>query len=138
MPAGRAPSPLFPRLETLDATGFSGTPYTPAANIEETLLVPGRAAQGSGKGQRRLDGRHPRRWRLGAGGSQPPRAEAGRGAALVHGERRIKRVQRAAGGAWLLISDNDHYQPELIKPEDMKDVQILGRCEIRIGRISWR
>ncbi|WP_442786579.1 hypothetical protein [Halomonas sp. 328] len=47
-------------------------------------------------------------------------------------------MQRAAGGAWLLISDNDHYQPELIKPEDMKDVQILGRCEIRIGRISWR
>lgn len=54
---------------------------------------------------------------------------------LVHGERRIKRVQRVAGGAWLLISDNDHYQPELIKPEDMKDVAILGRCEIRIGRI---
>ncbi|WP_306169273.1 S24 family peptidase [Halomonas sp. MMSF_3323] len=55
---------------------------------------------------------------------------------LVHGERRIKRVQRVAGGAWLLISDNDHYQPELIKPEDMKDVAILGRCEIRIGRIT--
>lgn len=55
---------------------------------------------------------------------------------LVHGERRIKRVQRVAGGAWLLISDNDHYQPELIKPEDMKDVEILGRCEIRIGRIA--
>lgn len=54
---------------------------------------------------------------------------------LVHGERRIKRVQRVAGGAWLLISDNDHYQPELIKPEDMKDVAILGRCEIRIGRV---
>lgn len=55
---------------------------------------------------------------------------------LVHGERRIKRVQRVAGGAWLLISDNDHYQPELVKPEDMKDVAILGRCEIRIGRVS--
>ncbi|SDK67110.1 XRE family transcriptional regulator [Billgrantia gudaonensis] len=55
---------------------------------------------------------------------------------LVHGERRIKRVQRVAGGAWLLISDNEHYQPELIKPQDMKDVEILGRCEIRIGRVS--
>ncbi|WP_417329550.1 XRE family transcriptional regulator [Halomonas cupida] len=55
---------------------------------------------------------------------------------LVHGERRIKRVQRVAGGAWLLISDNEHYQTEMIKPEDKKDVQILGRCEIRIGRIS--
>lgn len=55
---------------------------------------------------------------------------------LVHGERRIKRVQRVAGGAWLLISDNEHYQPEMIKPEDMKDVEILGRCEIRIGRVN--
>lgn len=55
---------------------------------------------------------------------------------LVHGERRIKRVQRVAGGAWLLISDNEHYQTEMIKPEDKKDVQILGRCEIRIGRIT--
>lgn len=50
-------------------------------------------------------------------------------------ELRIKRVQRVAGGAWLLISDNDHYQPELVKPEDMHDVEILGQCEIRIGRI---
>ncbi|SDI69426.1 Peptidase S24-like [Billgrantia gudaonensis] len=57
---------------------------------------------------------------------------------LVHGERRIKRVQRVAGGAWLLISDNEHYQPELIKPEDIKVVEILGRCEIRTGRVSER
>lgn len=55
---------------------------------------------------------------------------------LVHGERRIKRVQRVAGGAWLLISDNDLYQQELIKPEDKKDVRILGRCVMRIGGIS--
>ncbi|PSJ22149.1 hypothetical protein CVH10_08750 [Halomonas sp. ND22Bw] len=54
---------------------------------------------------------------------------------LVHGERRIKRVQRVAGGAWLLISDNPRYEKELIKPQDMKDVEILGRCEIRIGRV---
>lgn len=54
---------------------------------------------------------------------------------LVSGERRIKRVQRLAGGALYLISDNEHYQPEMIKPQDMHDVEILGRCEIRIGRI---
>lgn len=51
-------------------------------------------------------------------------------------ELRIKRVQRVAGGALMLISDNTHYPPELLKPQDMKDVEILGRCEIRIGRIS--
>lgn len=55
---------------------------------------------------------------------------------LVHGERRIKRVQRVAGGAWLLISDNPRYEKELIKPLDMKDVEILGRCEIWIGWVS--
>ncbi|WP_336268734.1 S24 family peptidase [Vreelandella arctica] len=54
---------------------------------------------------------------------------------LVSGERRIKRVQRLAGGALCLISDNDHYQPEMIKPQDMHDVEILGRCEFRIGRV---
>lgn len=51
-------------------------------------------------------------------------------------ELRIKRVQRVAGGALMLISDNTHYPPELVKPEDLRDVEILGRCEIRIGRIS--
>lgn len=55
---------------------------------------------------------------------------------LISGERRIKRVQRLAGGALYLISDNDHYQPEMIKPDRMSEVEILGRCEIRIGRIS--
>lgn len=54
---------------------------------------------------------------------------------LVSGERRIKRVQRLAGGALFLISDNEHYQPEMIKPQDMHDVEILGRCVVRIGRI---
>ncbi|MCK2183640.1 S24 family peptidase [Halomonas sp. YJPS3-2] len=55
---------------------------------------------------------------------------------LVHGERRIKRGQRVASGAWLLISDNEHYRPEMIPPEQMREVEILGRCEVRIGRIS--
>ncbi|MDT0501620.1 MULTISPECIES: S24 family peptidase [unclassified Halomonas] len=55
---------------------------------------------------------------------------------LVSGERRIKRVQRLAGGALYLISDNEHYRPEMIPPERMREVEILGRCEVRIGRIS--
>ena len=54
---------------------------------------------------------------------------------LISGERRIKRVQRLAGGALYLISDNDHYEPEMIKSQDMHDVEILGRYEIRIGRV---
>ncbi|WP_447555673.1 S24 family peptidase [Vreelandella sp. EE22] len=54
---------------------------------------------------------------------------------LLSGERRIKRVQRLAGGALYLISDNELYQPEMIKPQDMGDLEILGRCEIRIGRV---
>lgn len=54
---------------------------------------------------------------------------------LVSGERRIKRVQRLAGGALYLISDNEHYQPEMIPPDQMREVEILGRCEVRIGRI---
>ncbi|MFM9269996.1 helix-turn-helix transcriptional regulator [Halomonas elongata] len=54
---------------------------------------------------------------------------------MISGERRIKRVQRLAGGALYLISDNEHYQPEMIRPEQMREVQILGRCEVRIGKI---
>ncbi|MEO1852730.1 S24 family peptidase [Chromohalobacter sp.] len=50
-------------------------------------------------------------------------------------EYRIKRVQRVAGGAWLLISDNQAYEKEMIKPDEMQDVEILGRCRVRIGRI---
>ncbi|OAL59673.1 hypothetical protein A6R74_03295 [Halomonas sp. ALS9] len=37
--------------------------------------------------------------------------------------------------ALYLISDNDHYQLEIIKPQDMHDVEIMRRCEIRIGRV---
>ncbi len=58
---------------------------------------------------------------------------------LVSGERRIKRikrVQRLAGGALYLISDNDLYQPEMIKRQDMGNLEILGLCEVRTGRIS--
>ena len=69
-------------------------------------------------------------------GTPIPRPKTGRRfLLLVSGERRIKRVQRLAGGALYLISDNDHYQPVMIKPQDRHDVEILGRCEIRIGRV---
>ncbi len=54
----------------------------------------------------------------------------------VSGERRIKRLQRLAGGGLDLISDNEHYQPEMITPQQMGEVEILGRCEIRIGKIN--
>ncbi|MDT8878637.1 S24 family peptidase [Halomonas saccharevitans] len=75
-------------------------------------------------------------WCLGQEAELKPRPAPGRVfLLLVHGERRIKRVQRVAGGAWLLISDNPRYEKEFIKPQDMKDVEILGRCEIRIGRV---
>ncbi|WP_168169314.1 helix-turn-helix domain-containing protein [Kushneria phosphatilytica] len=49
---------------------------------------------------------------------------------------RIKRVQRVAGGAYMLISDNSRYQPEMIKPEEMGGLEIIGECRVRIGRIS--
>ena len=54
---------------------------------------------------------------------------------LVHGERRIKRVQRVAGSFSLLISINPRYEKKPIKPEDMKCEKILERAKIRIGRV---
>jgi len=51
-------------------------------------------------------------------------------------ELRIKRVQRVAGGALMLISDNTHYEREMVRPQDMGILEIIGRCEIRIGRIA--
>lgn len=50
-------------------------------------------------------------------------------------ELRIKRLQRAAGGALRILSDNPRYSPELVRPEDMSKVEIIGRCEVVIGRI---
>lgn len=51
-------------------------------------------------------------------------------------ELRIKRVQRVAGGALMLISDNPVYEREMIRPEDMGNVEIIGRCCLRIGAID--
>ncbi|SPJ35232.1 LexA family transcriptional regulator [Kushneria phyllosphaerae] len=49
---------------------------------------------------------------------------------------RIKRVQRVAGGGWMLISDNARYQPELVDPLSNQNVEIIGECVMRIGRIA--
>lgn len=55
--------------------------------------------------------------------------------ALVDDERRIKRMQRVAGGGWMLISDNTRYQSELISPEKQQFVDVLGRCVMRLGQV---
>lgn len=50
--------------------------------------------------------------------TQQPRSKTGRRVFATDGgcKRRIKRVQRLAGGELYLISDNEHYKPEMIKP----------------------
>lgn len=45
---------------------------------------------------------------------------------------RLKRVQRVAGGAWILISDNPAYERELVQPED---VEIIGQAWRKVGRV---
>ncbi|WP_447928408.1 S24 family peptidase [Vreelandella sp. EE27] len=73
-------------------------------------------------------------WVLVNRATRDPKQEGG-GLLLVSGKRRIKRVQRLAAGVLYLISGNELYQPEMIKPQDMGDLEIMGRCEIRIGRV---
>jgi len=50
-------------------------------------------------------------------------------------EPRLKRVQRVAGGAWILISDNPAYERELIKLEDLGGVEITGQAWRKVGRV---
>ncbi len=50
-------------------------------------------------------------------------------------ELRIKRVQRVAGNGWLLISDNPAYERELIKPGERRNVEIIGQCWRKVGRV---
>lgn len=50
-------------------------------------------------------------------------------------ELRIKRLQRAAGGALRILSDNPRYASELVAPDALDCIDIIGRCEIVIGRI---
>lgn len=48
---------------------------------------------------------------------------------------RIKRVQWLADRSLRISSDNEHYAPEVIHPEDLNQVEIIGRCHARSGKI---
>ena len=52
------------------------------------------------------------------------------------GELRVKRVQRAAGGAYILISDNTRYREELIPPTALDTISLLGKCVLKISSVS--
>lgn len=111
------------------------TIYFPAEQLQALGLAPGRVAGVQVRGDSMEGTLEDGDWALVDLDNRDPRQE-GVFLLLVSGERRIKRVQRLAGGALYLISDNEHYQPEMIPPQQMREVEILGRCEVRIGRIS--
>ncbi len=48
---------------------------------------------------------------------------------------RIKRLQKMTDGSIRLSSDNPVYQPEVIYPENMAQVDIVGQCYWRGGRV---
>lgn len=48
---------------------------------------------------------------------------------------RIKRVQKLVDGSLRLSSDNEIYAPEVIHPENLNQVEILGHCHWRGGKI---
>jgi len=48
---------------------------------------------------------------------------------------RIKRLQMMADGSLRLSSDNPMYQPEVIHPENMNQIEIVGQCYWRAGRV---
>lgn len=48
---------------------------------------------------------------------------------------RIKRVQRLSDGSLRLSSDNEMYAPEVIHLEQREQVEILGLCHARSGKI---
>ncbi|WP_280951119.1 S24 family peptidase [Salinicola halophyticus] len=82
----------------------------------------------------RFHGRHDPRPLAGVG---QPRQRTLDGVFLLRmgDELRLKRVQRVAGGAWILISDNSAYERELIKPEDLGGVEIIGQAWRKVGRV---
>ena len=49
---------------------------------------------------------------------------------------RVKRVQRAAGRAYILISDNTRYREELIPPTALDTIRLLGKCVLKISSVS--
>lgn len=48
---------------------------------------------------------------------------------------RIKRLQKMTDGTLRVSSDNPMYQPEHIHPENMDQVEIVGQCYWRGGRV---
>lgn len=48
---------------------------------------------------------------------------------------RIKRLQQMTDGTLRVSSDNPMYQPEHIHPENMSQVDIVGQCYWRGGRV---
>ncbi|MCC5811340.1 MAG: LexA family transcriptional regulator [Ectothiorhodospiraceae bacterium] len=48
---------------------------------------------------------------------------------------RIKRLQRLADGSLRLSSDNEFYAPEVVHPEQLGNVEIIGHCHWRGGRV---
>lgn len=48
---------------------------------------------------------------------------------------RIKRLQMMADGSLRVSSDNAMYQPEVIHPENLNQVKIIGQCYWRGGRV---
>jgi phage repressor protein C with HTH and peptisase S24 domain len=48
---------------------------------------------------------------------------------------RIKRVQWRVDGALRLSSDNEMYEPEIVQPENLGQIEILGHCHWRGGRV---
>ncbi|WP_342632113.1 LexA family transcriptional regulator [Marinobacter alkaliphilus] len=48
---------------------------------------------------------------------------------------RIKRLQMMTDGSIRLSSDNPVYQPEVIHPENLSHVEIVGQCYWRGGRV---
>lgn len=48
---------------------------------------------------------------------------------------RIKRLQKMADGSLRVSSDNPIYQPEVIHPENMGQVEVIGQCCWRAGRV---
>jgi phage repressor protein C with HTH and peptisase S24 domain len=48
---------------------------------------------------------------------------------------RIKRLQKMADGSLRVSSDNAMYQAEVIRPENMNQVEVIGQCYWRAGRV---
>lgn len=119
----------------LEAEEVASRLYLPAEQLAEYRLEPanvvGVRVSGDSMETTLTDGD----WVLVDRSDRPERPE---GVFLLRVEDalRIKRVQRVAGGGWFLISDNRSYDRELIPPEKMDIVELLGRCVMKIGRIS--